>query len=85
MKTQHIDTLEINPTTDVSTTKGHYIGKIDDRKDLYDKIFVPPKKIQSVTKISDNGFDINIPTSISGNIIDNIPSVSFGDKKVSPL
>ncbi len=63
--------------TDVLTTKGHYIGKIEDRKDLYQKIFNPSKVKNNITNISENGFDINIPTVVSGNI----PMVSFSNLK----
>jgi len=60
---------------DVLTTKGHYIGEIEDRKDLYDKIFNPPKKVYTVT-------NTDIPISISGNIVENIPTVKF-NKNIS--
>lgn len=65
--------------TDVVTTKGHYIGKIEDRKDLYQTIFHPTKVKNGVTNISENGLDINIPTIVSGKI----PMVTFDNQNTT--
>ena len=64
---------------DVLTTKGHYIGKIEDRKDLYQTIFHPTEVKNGVTNISENGFDISIPTIVSGNI----PMVTFDNQNTT--